>query len=69
LASYEQAKALLQARGVSWFRLETTDQGGYKFSCSIPNPQNRNLHHTFEAEAQTELAAIQAVLDRIDREK
>jgi hypothetical protein len=69
LASYEQAKAQLQSRGVTWFRLETGEQGGFTFSCSIPNRQNRNINHTFEAQAQTELAAIQAVLEQIDKEQ
>jgi hypothetical protein len=69
LTSYEQARAQLQARNVAWFRLETGEPSGYKFSCSIPNRQNRNLSRTFEAQAQTELAAIQAVLEQIDKEQ
>jgi hypothetical protein len=69
LASYEQARAQLQARGVTWFRLETSDQGGYQFSCSIPNRQNKNLSRNYETQAQTELAAIQAALEQIDKEQ
>jgi hypothetical protein len=69
LASFEQAKAQLSARGISWYRLETGESGAYKFSCSIPNPQNRMISRTHEAQAPSELAAIQAVLDQIDRER
>jgi hypothetical protein len=58
------------ARGITWFRLETADDaGGYKFSCSIPNRQNRLINRTYEAQAPSELAAIQAVLDQIDKER
>jgi hypothetical protein len=70
LASYEQAKAQLVARGVTWFRLETADEpGSYKFSCSVPNRQNRMINRTYEAQGPSELAAIQAVLDQIDKER
>jgi hypothetical protein len=69
LTSYEQARGQLQARNVAWFRLETGDQGSYKFSCSIPNRQNPNLSRTYEAQGPTELAAIQVVLEQIDKER
>jgi hypothetical protein len=61
--------ALLQARGVKWRRLETVgERNESQFSCSIPNPQNPYISRTYEARAATDIAAIQAVLDQIDRD-
>ncbi|MBY0521875.1 MAG: hypothetical protein K2R98_00665 [Gemmataceae bacterium] len=69
VGSYEQALAQLSARGVKWRRLETIGENGEtKFSCSIPNPKNQYISRTYEARAQGDLAAIQAVLDQIERE-
>lgn len=62
LATYEQAQFLLQARQIKWQRLEMIGQGGeWKFSCSASS-------RTYEARAATYLAAMQAVLDQMDRE-
>jgi hypothetical protein len=70
VTSYEQGQAQLRARGVSWQRLESLgDQGGWKFTCSIAKPGNKFLSTTYEAEAPTDLAAMQAVLDQIDKER
>jgi hypothetical protein len=69
LGSFEQARAQLDARGINWYRLETGDPGMFKFSCSVPNRQNRTLSRTYEGQASTEIAAIQAVLDQIDRDR
>jgi hypothetical protein len=41
--------------------------GEWQFSCSIPNRQNPNVNRQYRATAATELAAIQAVLDQIDK--
>ena len=69
VGSYEQAQAYLASRGVNWQRLETFgDQGEWKFSCSIPNPQNRLISRTYEARARDYLSAIRAVIDQISRE-
>lgn len=68
--NYEQAQALLAAHGVNWQRLETWgDQGGWKFSCSIPSKQNANISRTYEAQARDYLTAMQAVLEQIEKEK
>jgi hypothetical protein len=69
VTTYEQAQAALAARGVSWQRLETWgDRGDWKFSCSIPNPQNRYISRTYEAQAHDYLSAIRAVLDQINKD-
>jgi hypothetical protein len=66
--SFEQAQPLLKARGVTWQRLETVAATGeWQFSCSVPNRQNPNVNHQYKGTGATDLAAIQAVLDQIDR--
>jgi hypothetical protein len=66
--SYEQAQAALTAHGVTWQRLESTDQGSWKFSCSVPNPQNRLLSRTYEGTAHDYLSAIQSVIDQVSKD-
>jgi hypothetical protein len=66
--TFEQLQAQLVARGIAWQRLECVD-GEWHFSCSVPNRQNPNLNHTYEARAHDGTAAIRAVLDQIDREQ
>lgn len=67
-STYEQIQAQLTARGVKWQRQETWGDTGWKFSCSVPNKQNPFISRTYEAQAPTYLAAVQAVLEQIDRE-
>jgi len=69
VTSYEQAMALLTAKGVKWRRLETIgEQNQSQFSCSIPNPRNPYISRTYEARAATDLEAIQAVIDQISKD-
>lgn len=69
MTSFEQAQSLLDARGVKWQRLDMPDNGSWKFSCSVANPKNPNISHTYEAQAKAPLAAIQAVVEQIDKDK
>jgi hypothetical protein len=70
VTTFEQAQALLRAHGVVWQRLETASAtADWKFSCWVVNRQNPNLHQTYEAVAQEPLAALRAVLDKIDAEQ
>ena len=70
IVSYEQSQAYLASRGVNWQRLETFgDQGEWKFSCSIPNPQNRNISRTYEGKARDYLSAIRVVIDQMSRDQ
>jgi hypothetical protein len=70
VASYEQAQSLLKSRGVTWQRLETIgDEGEWKFSCRIPKPNNPHMARTYEAKANEPIAALSAVLDKIDRDR
>ncbi|MGE3806883.1 MAG: hypothetical protein AB7K24_19625 [Gemmataceae bacterium] len=68
--SYEEAQRLLKARGVNWQRLETWgDKGEWKFSCSVPNPQNAFISRNYDAKAMNYLDAMRAVLEQMDRER
>lgn len=69
VGSYEQAQAQLAAYGVTWQRLETWGDKGWKFSCSIPNPQNKSISRNYEAQAGDYLSAVRAVLDQISRDR
>jgi hypothetical protein len=69
LVSYEQAQVALLSRGVKWQRLEMTgDAGEWKFSCSLPSRQSASMSRTYEGRGPNYLAAMQAVLDQIERE-
>jgi hypothetical protein len=67
-ATYEELQQELKKRGVTWQGQETTDQG-VKFTCSIADPQNPNRQRVFEAVGPDYVAAIQLVLQQIDRQK
>jgi hypothetical protein len=70
LTTYDQAQARLSALGVTWQRLETQGTPAeWQFSCSIPNRQNPSIRRTYQAQGHDSLAAIQAVLEQIDREQ
>lgn len=70
VTTHEQALAMLSARGVTWYRLESTSEHGpCKFTCSLPNPQNRLVSRTYEAQAADPLSAMRAVLDQINRDR
>jgi len=65
--SMEQVLAQLKDRGVSFYRLETGDNGEYRFSCSIPDRQNPNIQHRYESQAREPAAALRAVLEQIEK--
>jgi hypothetical protein len=70
--SFEQLQAMLAARGVSMQKLETvSDRGEWRFSCAIPNRQVPNVRRNYSAQAAGPygLAAMRAVIDRIDQEQ
>jgi hypothetical protein len=69
-ASAEALVALLQARGVSWYRLETSaETGEIKFTCSVPNATNPNIRRMYEAKARDARTAMLAVLTQMDQER
>jgi hypothetical protein len=65
-SDYDQLQAQLKARGVAWQRLETLSDG-YKFTCSVPNPEHPEFSRIYEASARDYRAAIHAALEQIDR--
>ena len=58
----------LKARQVTWWRGETS-QGGYKFSCTVPNPVRPDFSRFYEATRTDFKSAILAVLEQIDRDR
>jgi hypothetical protein len=66
--TWDQAKQLLQARGVIWHQLEARD-GQWHFRCSIPDAADPSRSRTFEAIAGDDLSAVRQVLETIDRER
>jgi hypothetical protein len=59
---------VLAGRGVQGQRLEKWGDSGWKFTCSVPSRTGTNAFRTYVGQAATDLGAIQAVLDQIDRE-
>src|SRR5262249_8021581 len=68
ITSLEQAQAALDRYSVRWQRLERTQTGDWKFSCSVPDRQDPSKSRTYVAEAATQLGAYQAALERMNRE-
>jgi hypothetical protein len=68
VTSYEQAQTVLLGRGVLWQNLMTGEQGEWKFSCSLPNRQDPSRNRTYEGRGPTYLAAVQAVLDQVEKD-
>jgi hypothetical protein len=70
VTTFEQAKDQIKARGAVWQRLEIVSENGeWKYSCSIPNRQNPRLRRTYEARASEPVGAIRAVLEQLDKEQ
>jgi hypothetical protein len=67
-ATYEQARAQLEARSVSWSKLEQ-DQDQWQFTCSVPNSQNPSVSKTYVGKASTPLDAMRVVLKEIDAQR
>jgi hypothetical protein len=48
---------------------QETIPGGWKFTCSVPNPSNPDFSRTYEATARDYRSALIAVLDKIDSDR
>ncbi len=67
--SFEEAQQFLMAHGVKWQRLQTTGEGDWTFSCTIPNKANTGSMKTYEAHDRYGLVAMQKVMDEIVRDQ
>ncbi len=65
---YDQLQAQLRARRVAWQRQETWSDG-FKFTCSVPHPENAEFNRVYEATARDYKSAIRAVIEQIDRDQ
>jgi hypothetical protein len=66
--TYQQLKAQLQARGVSVISI-TTKGEEVTLTCFVPVKDNPNAHQRYDVTRRDELAAMQAVLDEIDKKR
>ena len=66
--TYQQLKAQLLARGVSVINI-TTKGEEVTLTCFVPLKDNQNAHQRYDAKGRDELAAMQAVLDQIDKKR
>ncbi|MEY4396170.1 MAG: hypothetical protein RL595_3419 [Planctomycetota bacterium] len=58
----------LTTRGLAWQRLDYNPQAGdWKFYCAVKDPAQPNATRNFETTAKTDVAALKAVLEEIDR--
>jgi hypothetical protein len=70
--TFERLMEELRRRGVTWWRLEPYGSNGeFRFRCSVPSVENRNLGRSYEARAAGDngVAAIRSVLDQIDHDR
>lgn len=69
IGTFEDGQQFLMSRGVKWQRLETTGEGEWKFSCSIPSRPGSTSMKTYEARDRHGLIAMQFVIDQIVRDQ
>lgn len=69
--SAEEFRALMQqlsTRGLSWQRLDYSPQtGDWKFYCAVKDPMQNGATRNFETTAKTDVAALKAVLEEINK--
>jgi hypothetical protein len=65
--TWEEAQQRLRERGITEFRLETSDEPGiFHFCCSVPSHQLGAEVQRFEATAVSDMAAVTRVLEQIE---
>lgn len=67
--TFEEAQQFLTAQGVKWQDLQTTGEGEWKYTCSVPNKGNSSSMRTYEARDRYGLTAMQKVIDQIVRDQ
>ena len=65
-ADWPTARAKLDQLGATTYRLEKVPEGGFRFVCALPYPNDPTRQRQFEARAHTEQEAISAVLQRAE---
>jgi hypothetical protein len=70
-ASTDALLAMLQARGVTFYRVEAAadNSGDIRFSCAVPNPTNPNIRRMYEAHGPDQRSAMLAVIAQMDQER
>jgi hypothetical protein len=67
-AGYEQLKGQLKDRGMNWEKWESEGDRG-RFTCTVTDPADPKKTRSYSVNAASELEAMQAVIDQIDRER
>jgi len=69
--TYESLQAQLRARSVNWQNLKNRGGESWSFECTVPDPKAPSLsqHYEVTADGPGGLAAIKAVLARIDESR
>jgi hypothetical protein len=65
-AARDQALAQLRARGANWHELEPVGHQ-WRLRCTVPDPARGDVSRFYEAYADTDLAAIWAVIEQLDQ--
>ena len=69
--SPEEFRSLMQqlsTRGLAWQRLDYSPQtGDWKFYCAVKDPTQNGVTRNFETTAKTDVAALKAVLEEINK--
>ena len=69
--SAEEFRTLMQqlsTRGLAWQRLDYSPQtGDWKFYCAVKDPTQNGATRNFETTAKTDVAALKAVLEEINK--
>jgi hypothetical protein len=62
-------RQLRTGRRVTWQRLESLDDGTWRFRCAVANPGRPNAELNYDARGATEVEAVRRVLDQIALEQ
>jgi hypothetical protein len=67
--TFEEAQQFLMARGVKWQQLQTSGEGEWRFSCTLPTKPGSSTMRTYEQTDRYGLIAMQKVIDQIVRDQ
>jgi hypothetical protein len=69
VADWAAASSRLDQLGACYYRLEKAPEGGFRFVCALPHPQQPNQQRQFEARAATDAEVIRLALQQVEEWK
>ncbi len=66
---WSSTRMRLDNLGATHYSLSKAAEGGFRFVCALPHPQDASKHRQFEAHASSETEAIAAVLKQAEQWK